>query len=167
MDSVVEMTVSHPAMITHDGSGRDLVARLDRANEEIDRLHMQLDRSGNVVRGSATRYMELLHESAADLNARSRQTKPPMDTYERRKLEGDPRLPGGPHHGDGRRVRLGDRGRAGERPSGDAGRHPAARRGGGGGQEVVATHVSPHGGEHPPDPNAREVEPGLTDEGGR
>ena len=33
-------------MITHDDSGRDLVARLDRANEEIDRMHVQLDRSG-------------------------------------------------------------------------------------------------------------------------
>ena len=75
-------------MITHDGSGRDLVARLDRANEEIDRLHMQLDRSGNVVRFRVTRYLESLDENAADLNARSRQM-PPVDTYERRKLERD------------------------------------------------------------------------------
>lgn len=75
-------------MITHDDSGRDLVARLDRANEEIDRLHMQLDRSGNVVRFRVTRYLESLDESAADLNARSRQM-PPADTYERRKLERD------------------------------------------------------------------------------
>jgi hypothetical protein len=73
-------------MITRDGSGRDLVARLDRANEEIDRLHMQLDRSGNVVRFRVTRYLESLDESAADLNARQ---MPPADTYERRKLERD------------------------------------------------------------------------------
>jgi len=75
-------------MITHDDSGRDLVARLDRANEEIGRLHVQLDRSGNVVRFRVTRYLESLDESAADLNARSRQM-PPEDTYERRKLERD------------------------------------------------------------------------------
>ncbi len=75
-------------MITHDGSGRDLVARLDRANEEINRLHMQLDRSGNVVRFRVTRHLESLDESAADLNARSSQM-PPADTYERRKLERD------------------------------------------------------------------------------
>jgi hypothetical protein len=75
-------------MINHDGSGRDLVARLDRANEEIDRLHKQLDRSGNVVRFRVTRYLESLDESAADLNARSKQL-PPADTYERRKLERD------------------------------------------------------------------------------
>src|SRR4029450_8584887 len=73
-------------MIPHDGSGRDLVARLDRANEEIDRLHMQLDRSGNVVRFRVTRYLESLDESAAHLNARQ---MPPADTYERRKLERD------------------------------------------------------------------------------
>jgi hypothetical protein len=73
-------------MIAHNGSGRDLVARLDRANEEIDRLHMQLDRSGNVVRFRVTRYLESLDESAADLNARQ---MPPADTYERRKLERD------------------------------------------------------------------------------
>ena len=53
-------------MITHDDSGRDLVARLDRANEEIDLLHMQLDRSGNVVRFRVTRYLESLDESAAE-----------------------------------------------------------------------------------------------------
>jgi hypothetical protein len=73
-------------MITHDDSGRDLVARLDRANEEIDLLHMQLDRSGNVVRFRVTRYLESLDESAADLNARQ---MPTADTYERRKLERD------------------------------------------------------------------------------
>src|SRR5215207_3696731 len=74
-------------MIAHD-SGRDLVARLDRANGEIDRLHEQLDRSGNVVRFRVTRHLESLDESAVDLNARSRQM-PPADTYERRKLERD------------------------------------------------------------------------------
>src|SRR4029450_2240585 len=136
-------------MSTHDGSGRDLVARLDRANEEIDRLHMQLDRWGNVVRFRVTRYVESLDESAADLNARQ---MPPADTYELRKLErdlgslGDPiegtggglgagagsRLPRGPERGDGRRVRLGHGGRAGERPQGDASGHPVARRRGGG-----------------------------------
>ena len=73
-------------MITHDDGGRDLVARLDRANEEIDLLHMQLDRSGNVVRFRVTRYLESLDESAADLNARQ---MPTADTYERRKLERD------------------------------------------------------------------------------
>src|SRR4029450_6276546 len=75
-------------MITHDGSGRDLVARLDRANEEIDRLHMQLDRSGNVVRFRVTRYLESLHELVVDVNERSKRM-PPADTYERRKLERD------------------------------------------------------------------------------
>jgi hypothetical protein len=75
-------------MITHDGSGRDLVARLDRANEEIDRLHMQLDSSGNVVRFRVTRYLESLHELVVDLNERSKRM-PPADTYERRKLERD------------------------------------------------------------------------------
>ena len=118
-------------MITHDDSGRDLVARLDRANEEIDRLHVQLDRSGNVVRFRVTRYLESLDESAADLNARSRQM-PPADTYERRKLERDLGSLEDQIASDGRRVRLGDGGRAGERPSGDASRHPAARRRGGG-----------------------------------
>ena len=44
-------------MIAHD-SGRDLVARLDRANGEIDRLHAQLDRSGNVERFRVTRHLE-------------------------------------------------------------------------------------------------------------
>ena len=73
-------------MITHDDSGRDLVARLDRANEEIGRLHVQLDRSGNVVRFRVTRYLESLDESAADLNARQ---MPPADTYERRRFERD------------------------------------------------------------------------------
>ena len=76
------------AMTTHDGRGRELEARLGRANEQIDRLREATDRSGNVVQFRMARYLESLHELVADLNERSRQM-PPADTYGRRKFERD------------------------------------------------------------------------------
>ena len=75
-------------MITHDSRGRELHARLGRANEQIARLRVATDRSGNVVRFRTTRYLESLHELAVDLNERSRRM-PPADTYERRQFERD------------------------------------------------------------------------------
>jgi hypothetical protein len=76
------------AMTTHDGLGRELDARLCRANEQIDQLREATDRSGNVVQFRMARYLESLHELVVDLNERSRQM-PPADTYERRRFERD------------------------------------------------------------------------------
>jgi hypothetical protein len=76
------------AMTTHDGLGRELDARLGRANEQIDQLREATDRSGNVVQFRMARYLESLHELVVDLNERSRQM-PPADTYERRTFERD------------------------------------------------------------------------------
>ena len=75
-------------MITPDGRGRELDARLGRANEQIGRLRVATDRSGNVVHFRMARYLESLHELVVDLNERSKRM-PPADTYERRKLEQD------------------------------------------------------------------------------
>ena len=75
-------------MITHDSHGRELDARLGRANERIGRLRVATDRSGNVVRFRTARYLESLHELAVDLNERSKRM-PPADTYERRTFERD------------------------------------------------------------------------------
>jgi hypothetical protein len=76
------------AMTTHDGHGRELDARLGRANEQIEHLREATDRSGNVVQFRMARYLESLHELVVDLNERSRQM-PPADTYERRTFERD------------------------------------------------------------------------------
>jgi hypothetical protein len=81
-------TDSGPAMITPDSGGRELRARLGRANEQIGRLRVATDGSGNVVRFRTARYFESLHELAVDLNERSRRM-PPADTYERRTFERD------------------------------------------------------------------------------
>jgi hypothetical protein len=77
-------------MIADDSHGRELDARLGRANEQIGRLRMATDRSGNVVRFRTARYLESLHDllCEVDLNERSRRM-PPADTYERRKFERD------------------------------------------------------------------------------
>jgi hypothetical protein len=75
-------------MTTYDGRGRELDARLGRANEQIGRLREATDRSGNVVQFRMARYLESLHELVVDLNERSRQM-PPADTYERRTFERD------------------------------------------------------------------------------
>jgi hypothetical protein len=75
-------------MITPDSHGRELDARLGRANEQIDRLRVATDRSGNIVRFRTARYLESLHELAVDLNERSRRMSP-ADTYERRRFERD------------------------------------------------------------------------------
>ena len=72
----------------HDGRGRELDARLGRANEQIDRLREATDRSGNVVQFRMARYLESLHELVVDLNERSRQM-PLAGTYERRTFERD------------------------------------------------------------------------------
>ena len=75
-------------MTTHDGRGRELDARLVRANEQIARLREATDRSGNVVHFRMARYLESLHELVVDLNERSRQM-PPAGTYEWRTFERD------------------------------------------------------------------------------
>lgn len=75
-------------MTTHDGRGRELDARLGRANEQIDRIREVTDRSGNIVQFRMARYLESLHELVIDLNERSRQM-PPAGTYERRRFERD------------------------------------------------------------------------------
>jgi hypothetical protein len=76
------------AMTAHDGRGRELDARLGRANEQIDRLREATDRFGNVVHFRMARYLEALHELVVDLNERSRQM-PLTGTYERRMFERD------------------------------------------------------------------------------
>jgi hypothetical protein len=73
---------------THDGHGRELDARLGRANEQIDKLREATDRSGNVVQFRMARHLESLHELVVDLNERSRQM-PLAGTYERRRFERD------------------------------------------------------------------------------
>ena len=75
-------------MTTSDGRGRELDARLGRANEQIDRLREATDRSGNVVQFRMARYLESLHELVVDLNDRTRQM-PLAGTYERRTVERD------------------------------------------------------------------------------
>ena len=75
-------------MTTHDSGGRELDARLGRANEQIARLREATDRSGNVVQFRMARYLESLHELVVDLNERSRQM-PLAGTYERRTFERD------------------------------------------------------------------------------
>lgn len=75
-------------MTTHDGRGRELDARLGRANEQIDRLREANDRSGNVVQFRMARYLESLREVVVDLNERSRQM-PLAGTHERRTFERD------------------------------------------------------------------------------
>ena len=76
------------AMTTHDDRGRELDARLGRANEQIDRLREATDRSGNVVQFRMARYLESLHELVVDLNERSRQM-PLAGTNEWRTFERD------------------------------------------------------------------------------
>ena len=75
-------------MTTPDGRGRELDARLGRANEQIGRLGEATDRSGNVVQFRMARYLESLHELVVDLNERSSQM-PSADTYEGRRFERD------------------------------------------------------------------------------
>lgn len=75
-------------MTTHDSRGGELDARLGRANEQIGRLRVAADRSGNVVQFRMARYLESLHELVVDLNERSK-LMPSADTYERRKFERD------------------------------------------------------------------------------
>ncbi|MGZ5295057.1 MAG: hypothetical protein ACXWFU_13895 [Actinomycetota bacterium] len=71
-----------------DGRDRELDARLDRANEQIDQLREANDRSGNVVRFRMARSLQSLIELVVDLSERSK-PMPPAGTYERRTFERD------------------------------------------------------------------------------
>ena len=75
-------------MIADDSHGRELDARLGRANEQIGRLRWPPTGPGTSCGSRTARYLESLHELAVDLNERSRRM-PPADTYERHKFERD------------------------------------------------------------------------------
>ena len=75
-------------MISRDSDGREMDERLDRANAQVGDLRKATEGSGNVVHFRMARYLESLHELAADLNERSKRM-PRAVTHERRRFERD------------------------------------------------------------------------------
>jgi hypothetical protein len=74
--------------MTTTDDANDLIARVGRANERIGALREATDRYGNAVHFRMARYLEALHELAADLDGWVDEL-PPAKTHERRTFERD------------------------------------------------------------------------------
>jgi hypothetical protein len=72
--------------MSDDVERRDLVARLQVANDRMRRLRAEADRADNVIRFRVERHLEAAEETLVDLNVKAIDL-PPAGTYARRHFE--------------------------------------------------------------------------------